>query len=130
MYVTFILHHIHSTYKERSFSLSLSPPSPSLSPSTHLYNGIHRACLLTEPTVDALCHVNVVSCRSPATISSCLCLNRDSLRRTNGLTQFACNTPLLSIWIAPEGVLAAETGANGTLLKWIVDGGWLTEEGT
>lgn len=45
----------------------------------YLYNGIHRAGLLTEATVDALGHVDVIASRPPAAISSSLCFNGDGL---------------------------------------------------
>jgi len=44
-----------------------------------LNNGIHRTCLLTEATVDALGHVNIISCGSSASVSPHLCFNCDSL---------------------------------------------------
>ena len=98
--------------------------------STYLYNGIDRTRLLAEPTIDALSHINVVSCRSPATVCPRLCLDCDGLCWTNGLTQLARDAPLLSIWVPPEGMLTTETWADGSFLERIVDGSWFTEKGT
>ena len=46
---------------------------------THLYNGVHGAGLLAKATVDALCHVNVVSSGSSAPICPHLGFNCDCL---------------------------------------------------
>lgn len=46
---------------------------------THLYNSIHGTRLLTEATVDAFGHVNVITGRPPAAVSACLCFYGDSL---------------------------------------------------
>ena len=46
---------------------------------THLHNGVHRAGLLAKATIDALCHVNVVSSGSSAPIRPHLGFNCDSL---------------------------------------------------
>lgn len=45
----------------------------------NLYNSIHRTCFLTEATVDAFGHVNVITGCPPAAISTCLCFYGDSL---------------------------------------------------
>ncbi len=44
-----------------------------------LHNGVHRAGFLTETTVDAFRHVNVVACCSAAAVSSWLRLDCDCL---------------------------------------------------
>ena len=97
---------------------------------SYFNNGIDRASLLTEPTVDTLGHIDVISCRSPAPVCSCLGLNGDSLGRADGLTKLTSYTPLLSIGVAPQGVLPSETGADRPLLEWVIYGGWFAEEGT
>ena len=45
-----------------------------------LHDGIDRAGLLTEAAVDALGHVDVVSCCSPGTIASLLSFNSNCLK--------------------------------------------------
>lgn len=116
-----------------------------------LHDGIHWTRLLTEPAIDALGHVDVVACGSSAAVGTCLCLNGDSLRgkmkegmkhtsylkvRTTdlcwayGLAEFACNAPLLSIGVSPEGVLPTKPRADRALLEWIVESGRLPEECT
>lgn len=47
---------------------------------THLYDGVHRTRLLTEPTVDTLGHVDVVASCPPASIRAGLCFNGDGLQ--------------------------------------------------
>lgn len=46
---------------------------------THLYNGVHGTRLLTEATVDAFGHVNVITGCPPAAVSACLCFYGNSL---------------------------------------------------
>lgn len=97
---------------------------------THFYNGIHWTRLLTEPTVDTLCHVDVISGGPPTPVGPRLCLDGDGLGRTNGLAQFARNAPFLPIGVTPQHMLATETRADRTLLEWIIQGNWFSEEGT
>ena len=128
-------------YRETLLSPSSDAQFVSLSPSlqlschvntslTHLHYGVDRTRLLTEPAVDALCHVNVVSRRSSASVRPCLCLDCYRLGRTNGLAQLARDTPLLSVGIPPQGVFPTETRADRSLLEGVVEGGGLAEEGT
>lgn len=58
-------------------------------------NGIDRACLLAESTIDTLCHVNIIPSCPTATIFSLLCFNGDCLCRTylingNSLVRLKC----------------------------------------
>lgn len=50
--------------------------------SVYLHNGINRAGLLAEATVDALGHINVIACSSPAAVSASLSLDGDGLSTT------------------------------------------------
>ena len=97
---------------------------------SYFNNGIDRASLLTEPAVDTLGHIDVISCRSPAPVRSSLCLNSDSLGRADGLTKLTSYASLLPIGVAPQGMLPSETGADWSLLERVIYGGWFTEEGT
>ena len=56
------------------------------------HDGVHGTSLLTESTVDALGHVNVVPSCPPATISSFFSFYGDRLSRTNCFAQFTCDT--------------------------------------
>jgi len=56
---------------------------------------------LTKSTVDAFCHVNIVTCRSPSTVSSLLSFNGDGLCRTNSLAKLTSNAPLLARRVPP-----------------------------
>ena len=111
-----------------------SPPFPNNTQTTCMYsylnNGVYRASLLTESTIDTLGHIDIISCCSPAPICSCLCLNSDSLGRADSLTELTSYTPLLSIRVAPQGMFPTETGTDWSLLKRVIQSGWLTEEGT
>ena len=46
---------------------------------SYLHNGIHRTRLLTEATVDTLCHVNVIASCASTAVSTRLSFNGDSL---------------------------------------------------
>lgn len=86
-----------------------------------LDNGVDGARLLAEAAVDALGHVDVVAGRAAGAVSALLGFNRDSLRRADGFAQLAGNAALLARRVAAQGVLAAETGRDGTLLEGIED---------
>lgn len=85
-------------------------------------NRIHRTTLLTEPAVDALCHIDIVSCRPSAPILTLFGLNCDSLGRADSFTQFASDTPFFTGWVSTESVLATESGGDGTFFEGVVDG--------
>ena len=55
-----------------------APASPAAGPA-HLNDGVHRAGLLAEATVDALGHVDVVACGPAAAVGPRLSLNGDGL---------------------------------------------------
>lgn len=84
-------------------------------------DGIDWTTLLTEATVYAFCHIDVIPRRSPATILPLFCFNRDGLRWTYGFAKLASNTPLFSRWISPESMLASEPWRYWAFLEWIVN---------
>lgn len=55
-----------------------------------LHNSVNRTGLLTEPAINAFCHVNIVSGGSARTVSSFFRLNRNSLE-TNYSLNFDAN---------------------------------------
>lgn len=52
----------------------------------------------------------------------------DYLCRTNSFTEFAGDASLLTGGVAPQSMLPTKPGTEGTLLKGVVDGGWLLED--
>ncbi len=91
---------------------------------------INRTRLLTEPTVDALGHIDVVPRGSPAAIRPGLGFNGNCLSRTHGLTELASNAPLFSVGVPSEDVLTTESWTDGTFLEGIIECSGLSEEGT
>jgi len=87
-----------------------------------LYDGVDRAALLAQTAVDALCHVDVVSCCPPAAVHTLLSLDCDGLRRADGFTELAGDATLLSCWVPSQSVLASEAGRNGAFLEGVEDG--------
>lgn len=87
-----------------------------------LNNGIDGARLLAKAAVNALCHVDIVTCRPPASVHTLLGLDCDSLRWTDSFAQLASNAALLASWVPSQGVLATETGGNRALLEGVEDG--------
>jgi hypothetical protein len=87
-----------------------------------LNDSIDWTTLLAKAAVDALCHVNVISCCPPATIFSLLGLNCDSLSWANGLAELAGNTSFLAGGVSPQSVFASETRRDGPLFERIKDG--------
>lgn len=75
-----------------------------------LNNSINGAGFLTETTVDALGHIDVIACGPPAAIGSSLSFNSDSLSRADGLTKLTSNAAFLSIRVAAERVLPPKAG--------------------
>ena len=75
-----------------------------------LNNGVDWAALLAETTVDALGHVNVITCGPPATVHTLLSLDCDGLRRADGFAQLASNATLLTRGVPSQSVLASEAG--------------------
>ena len=60
-----------------------------------LYNGVDRAGLLAETTVDALGHVNIVARRAAGAVGALLRFDGDRLGRADGLAQLASDTSVL-----------------------------------
>jgi hypothetical protein len=75
---------------------------------THLYNCINRTRLLTQTTVDALGHIDIVARGSTRSVRSCLRLDRDRLCRTHRLAQFARNASFFAVRISTQRVFAAK----------------------
>ena len=74
-------------------------------------NGIDRASLLTEATVDAFHHIDVeASGPTSAVVAPLPRLDRDGLCRADRLAQLAGDAALLPIRIAPQRKLAAKAG--------------------
>lgn len=86
-----------------------------------LNNRVHRAALLAETTVDTLGHVDIVSCCPATAIHPLLGFDGDSLRRTDGLAQFAGDATLFTSGVPTEGVLTTETRGDGALFEGVVD---------
>jgi hypothetical protein len=76
---------------------------------------------LTQATINAFSHINIVSSRSATTILSWLGFNRDCQSWTDGLAKFACDATFLAVWIPAQGMLAAKTGAEWTFFKRVVN---------
>ena len=75
-----------------------------------LHNRIHRTGLLTETTVDALGHINIVPGGSSSPVLTGLGLDGNGLGRADGLAELAGDTTLVACWISPQGVFPAEAG--------------------
>ncbi len=75
-----------------------------------------------------LCHVDVVPRRPPAPVLPLLGVDGDGQGGADGLAQLAGNAALLARRVAAQGVLAAEPGRDGALLKRVHDGVGRAEE--
>lgn len=93
-----------------------------------LDDGVDRTGLLAETAVDALGHVDVVAGGTTRSVRPFLRLDGDGLRRADGLAQLAGDATLLAGGVTSEGVLASETGAQGTLFEGVVYGGRFFED--
>jgi len=54
---------------------------------SYLYDGVNRTSLLTESTIDAFGHVNIVSSGSPTSISTLLSFNGNGLLSAQKLSE-------------------------------------------
>ena len=91
-------------------------------------DSVYRTALLTETTIDAFRHVDIISCRPATPIFSFFRLDGDGTGRTYCFAELASNTPLLPGWISPESMFASEAWRYWTLLKWVEDCVWWPEE--
>ncbi|EDK41018.2 conserved hypothetical protein [Meyerozyma guilliermondii ATCC 6260] len=93
-----------------------------------LHDGIHGTRFSTVATVDTLGHVNVVLVGSSQSIGTFFCLDGDGLCWANSFTQLTCNTSLFTAGVSPQSVFSSESGRDGSLFKWVIDGIWSSEE--
>src|SRR5690349_697326 len=82
-----------------------------------LDDGVDRACLLAQPAIDTLDHVDIVARRAAAAVFARLRLDGDRLRRTNRFAQFAGDATLFAVRIAAQCMLTAEARAERALLE-------------
>lgn len=70
---------------------------------------------LAESTVDALCHVDIISRGSSRAILTLLGLDGDRLRWADCFAELASNAALFARGVAAEGVLATESAGERAL---------------
>src|SRR3974390_673337 len=76
-----------------------------------LHDGINGTSLLAEAAIDAFDHVDVVARGAATSVFAGLGFDGDCLRRADGFAQFAGDTALLAVRIAPERMLGAKARA-------------------
>ena len=86
-----------------------------------LDNRVHGATLLAVATVNALGHVDIISCRPATSIHTFLGLDGDCLSRADGFAELAGDAALFTGGVPTEGVFTTETRGNGTLFEGVVD---------
>lgn len=87
-----------------------------------LYDCIDGTRLLTKAAVNTLRHVNIVSSGSTGTVLALLGVDRNGLRGTSRLAQFAGDAALVARGVSAQCVLAAEAGRQVSFLVRVVDG--------
>jgi hypothetical protein len=87
-----------------------------------LNDGINRAALLAETTVDTLGHINIITGRPTASVLTFLSFDGDSLGRADGFAKLASDATFLTGGIAAQGVFATETRRDRALLEGVEDG--------
>lgn len=75
----------HTQHLGLSKTLACIPLVPLLQEPLTLNNGVDGTALLAESAVDALCHIDVVSCRPPAAIFALLGFDGNGLSGADGL---------------------------------------------
>ena len=90
------------------------------------HNGIDRTCLLAEPAINALGHINVVPSGPTGAVFAGLGLDRNGLGGTDRLTKLAGDTPFVSRGVSPQCVFPTKAWAQVAPLEGVVDGDlWL-----
>src|SRR5690606_32612769 len=69
---------------------------------------VDRTCLLAEPAVDALGHVDVVARRAARSVGTRFGLDSDRLGRADRLAELAGDAALLAVGIASQRMFAAK----------------------
>src|SRR5580692_6276966 len=71
-------------------------------------DGVHGACFLAQPAIDAFHHVDVVARGAAAAVFARFRLDGDGERRAHRLAQFARDATLLAARITAQRMFAAE----------------------
>jgi hypothetical protein len=87
-----------------------------------LHNGIDRTGFLTESTIDAFGHVNIIPRGPTRPILSFFGINGNGLGGTYRLAKLAGDATFFSGWVASQGVFAAEARTEIALFVGVVDG--------
>lgn len=86
-----------------------------------LHDRIHWTGFGAESTVNALGHVNIVSCRTAGAILALFRVNRNGLRGACSFAKLAGNAAFLASRVAAQGVLPAEAGTQKSLFIRVID---------
>ena len=109
------------------YRLALSSPTIRRSPLT-FHNSINRTAFLTEPAVNTLRHIKIISRSPPTPIFSLFSLYYNTTSRANRLAKLACDTSLLARRIPPQRMLSSKAWRYRSFLEWIVDRIWRSKE--
>ena len=85
------------------------------------HDSVYRTCFLAESTIDALCHVNIVSSCSAGSILTFLNFNRDCLRWACSFAKLTGDTTFLSGRVATESMLSAESRGEISVFEGVID---------
>jgi len=77
---------------------------------------------LTEPAVDALRHVDVVTGRAAGSVKTFFGFDGDGLGGTDRFAEFACDAAFFTRGVAAQRVFAPESGGDGAFFEGVVDG--------
>ncbi len=91
------------------------------------YNGINWTGFLTQTAIDALHHVNIVTCCSPASIPAWFGFYGDGLGRTDGFAQLAGDAALFTVGITAQRVLTAKPRRKGSFFIRIIQCGTVSD---
>ena len=110
-------------------AIPISPRFPTFGRSSlTFHNSVNGTALLTEPAINTLRHINIIS-RSPSTpIFSLFSLYHNTTSRANRLAKLACDTSLLACRISPQGMFSSKAWRNRSFLEWVIDRIWRSKE--
>lgn len=112
-----------------AIAIPISPrPSATGHSSLTFHDSIYGTAFLTEPAIDTLCHVKIISRSPPTPIFSLFSLYYNTTSRANCLAKLACDTSFLARRVSPQRMFSPKARRYRSFLEWVVDRIWRSEE--
>ncbi len=117
----------YSALGAAAIPISPRPPTVGRSSLTFHYS-IDGTAFLTEPAINTLRHINIISRSPPTPIFSLFSLYYNTTSRANRLAKLARDTSLLARRISPQCMFSSKAWRYRSFLEWIIDRIWRSKE--